>query len=117
MIHNMAEIQNKILITIPQTAPKVGWFTPKSVISAQESKAKMIPAELVAPMTGHDIGGVCPFGINHGVTVYLDESLKKHEIVYPAVGSDHSGVKMSIPELEKCTGCPEWVDVCRQPGE
>ena len=81
------------------------------------SKAKMIPAELVEPMTGHDIGGVCPFGINQGVTVYLDESLKKHRIVYPAVGSDHSGVKLSIAELEKCTGYPEWVDVCRQPGE
>ena len=80
-------------------------------------KAKMIPAELVGPLTGHEIGGVCPFGINPGVTVYLDESLKKHEIVYPAVGTDHSGVKLSIPELEKCTGYPEWVDVCRHPGE
>ncbi len=80
-------------------------------------KAKMIPADLVEPVTGHDIGGVCPFGISDGVAVYLDESLKKHETVYPAVGSDHSGVKLSIPELERCTGYPEWVDVCRQPGE
>ena len=80
-------------------------------------KAKMFPAELVEPMTGHEIGGVCPFGINRSVAVYLDESLKNHEIVYPAVGSDHSGVKLSIPELERFTGYPEWVDVCRQPGE
>lgn len=78
-------------------------------------KAKMIPAGLVEPLIGHDIGGVCPFGINEGVKVYLDESLRKHEIVYPAVGSDHSGVRLTIPELEKCTGYPEWVDVCKQP--
>ena len=78
-------------------------------------KAKMIPAELVEPLVGHDIGGVCPFGVNAGVTVYLDESLRKHEIVYPAVGTDHSGVKLTIPELEKCSGYTGWVDVCKQP--
>ena len=76
-------------------------------------KAKMIPAELVEPLIGHDIGGVCPFGINDGVTVYLDESLRRHEIVYPAVGNDHSGVKLTIPELEECSGYREWVDVCK----
>ncbi len=78
-------------------------------------KAKMIPAEQVGPLVGHEIGGVCPFGVNEGVTVYLDESLKKHEIVYPAVGTDHSGVKLTIPELEKCSGYTAWIDVCRQP--
>lgn len=78
-------------------------------------KAKMIPAELVEPLVGHDIGGVCPFGVNGGVTVYLDESLRRHEIVYPAVGNDHSGVKLTIPELEKSSGFTAWVDVCRQP--
>jgi len=78
-------------------------------------KAKMIPADLVGPLVGHEIGGVCPFGANGGVTVYLDESLRKHEIVYPAVGNDHSGVKLTIPELENCSGYTEWVDVCKQP--
>ena len=78
-------------------------------------KAKMIPAEQVGPLVGHEIGGVCPFGVNEGVAVYLDESLKKHEIVYPAVGTDHSGVKLTIPELEKCSGYTAWIDVCRQP--
>ena len=78
-------------------------------------KAKMIPAELVEPLIGHDVGGVCPFGINDGVKVYLDESLKRHEIVYPAVGNDHSGVKLTIPELENCSGTLGWVDVCKQP--
>ena len=78
-------------------------------------KARMIPAEQVGPLVGHEIGGVCPFGVNGGVTVYLDESLKKHEIVYPAVGTDHSGVKLTIPELEKCSGYTAWIDVCKQP--
>ena len=78
-------------------------------------KAKMIPADRVEPLVGHDIGGVCPFGINAGVIVYLDESLRKHEIIYPAVGTDHSGVRLTIPELERCSGFLEWVDVCKQP--
>ena len=76
-------------------------------------KAKMIPGERVAELIGHDVGGVCPFGINDGVTVYLDESLKQHEIVYPAAGSDHSAVRLSIADLEKCSGYTEWVDVCK----
>ena len=76
-------------------------------------KATMIPADQVEPLIGHDIGGVCPFGVSEGVSVYLDESLKKHEIVYPAVGTDHSGVRLTIPELEKCSGSLGWVDVCK----
>ena len=78
-------------------------------------KARMIPAELVETLIGHDIGGVCPFGIHQDVRVYLDESLRKHEFVYPAVGTDHSGVKLTIPELETCCSGAEWVDVCKQP--
>ena len=78
-------------------------------------KAKMIPAEQVEPLIGHAVGGVCPFGVNEGVTVYLDESLKQHETVYPAAGSDHSAVRLSIAELERCCGWPEWVDICKTP--
>jgi len=81
------------------------------------AKAKMIPADLVETLIGHDIGGVCPFGINEGVTVYLDESLKQHSIVYPAAGTDHSAVRLSIADLEKCSGYSEWVDVCKNPEE
>ena len=77
-------------------------------------KARMIPSELVEPLVGHDIGGVCPFGVNDDVTVYLDESLRRHEIVYPAAGSDHSGVRLTIAELEKCSGYQDWVDVCKE---
>ncbi len=76
-------------------------------------KAKMIPAELVEPLIGHSVGGVCPFGVNENVTVYLDESLKLHEIVYPAAGTDHSAVRLTIAELERACPDAEWIDVCR----
>ena len=78
-------------------------------------KAKMIPSDQVEALVGHDVGGVCPFGINEGVIVYLDESLKIHETVYPAAGSDHSAVRLSIAELEQCSDYSGWVDVCKFP--
>ena len=77
----------------------------------------MIPAAQVEPLIGHDIGGVCPFGINKGVAVYLDESLKQHETVYPAAGTDHSAVRLSIRDLEICSDFQEWVDVCKLPAQ
>ena len=76
-------------------------------------KAKMIPGEQVETLIGHDIGGVCPFGIKEGVTVYLDESLKQHDTVYPAEGSDHSAVRLTIAELEQACDHAGWVDVCK----
>ena len=76
-------------------------------------KAKMIPADQVGQLVGHETGGVCPFGVNGGVRVYLDESLRKHAVVYPAVGTDHSGVRLTIPELERCSGSLGWVDVSK----
>ena len=76
-------------------------------------KAKMIPADRVGEMTGHEIGGVCPFGVNGGVEICLDVSLKQHEVVYPAAGTDHSAVRLTIAELEECCGNPEWIDVCK----
>ena len=78
-------------------------------------KAKMIPAERVGELIGHDIGGVCPFGVNDNVTVYLDESLKLHDVVYPAAGTDHSAVRLTLEELELASGTDEWVDVCKMP--
>ena len=81
------------------------------------TKARMIRREEVEPLIGHAPGGVCPFGVNPGVKVYLDESLRRYETVYPAVGDDHSAVRLSIPELEKCSGFAAWVDVCREPEE
>lgn len=76
-------------------------------------KAKMIPPEQVEPLIGHSVGGVCPFGVNGNVTVYLDESLKLHETVYPAAGTDHSAVRLTIAELERACPDAEWIDVCR----
>ncbi|MBQ1820476.1 MAG: YbaK/EbsC family protein [Clostridia bacterium] len=76
-------------------------------------KAKMIPAELVEPLIGHSVGGVCPFGVNENVVVYLDESLKLHETVYPAAGTDHSAVRLSIADLMRACPNAEWVDVTR----
>ena len=76
-------------------------------------KAKMLPFENVEALIGHSVGGVCPFGINDGVTVYLDVSLKRFDTVYPACGSSNSAVKLSLSELEKASGYQKWVDVCK----
>ena len=78
-------------------------------------KAKMIPFEQVEEVTGHAPGGVCPFGIKDGIEVYLDESLKRFETVYPAAGDDHSAVRLTLPELEEVSAAKGWVDVCREP--
>ena len=77
-------------------------------------KAKMIPFEEVENWIGHAPGGVCPFGIKEGIKVYLDESLKRFETVYPAAGDDHSAVRLSVDELEQIAGAKGWVDVCKE---
>lgn len=77
------------------------------------SKAKMLTQEEVVEMVGHEVGGVCPFGINDGVSVYLDESLKRFNTVYPACGSGNSAIELSIEEIEKYSGYIEWIDVCK----
>ena len=74
-------------------------------------KARMLTREQVHDLVGHDVGGVCPFGVNDGVRVCLDESMKRFDFVYPACGSDNSAVKLTPAELEQLTG-GEWVDVC-----
>lgn len=76
-------------------------------------KAKMIPGDRVEELVGHAVGGVCPFGVNEGVTVCLDESLKLHETVYPAAGTDQSAVRLYISELEKVCPGAKWVDVSK----
>lgn len=81
------------------------------------TKAKMLTFDEVHELIGHDVGGVCPFGIKDGVDVYLDESLKRFEFVYPACGSANSAVKLSIEELEKVSGYIQWVDICSVPEE
>lgn len=76
-------------------------------------KAKMIPWDQVEEYIGHAPGGVCPFVIKEDVTVYLDVSLKRFERVYPAAGSGHSAVDLSIEELEVHSKFTEWVDICK----
>ncbi len=78
------------------------------------TKAKMIPFESVEEIVGHKVGGVCPFGIKENATVYLDESLKRFEMVYPACGSSNSAIKLTIAELEKTSGYEKWIDVCKE---
>ena len=76
-------------------------------------KAKMIPFNEVEKIIGHAAGGVCPFGINDNIDVYLDKSLKEYKIVYPACGSNNSAVKLTISELETSSNYKKWVDVCK----
>lgn len=76
-------------------------------------KAKMIPYEEVEKLIGHNVGGVCPFGINENVTVYLDNSLKKFDTIYPACGESNTAVKLTIEELEKTSNYKKWIDVCK----
>ncbi|MEG0449666.1 MAG: YbaK/EbsC family protein [Lysinibacillus sp.] len=78
-----------------------------------ESKAKMLLKEEVNDLIGHDVGGVCPFGVNEGVTIYLDESLKRFKTVFPACGSSNSAIELTIPELEQFSTYKNWVDVCK----
>lgn len=76
-------------------------------------KAKMLTPEEVLENVGHAVGGVCPFGINPGVPVYLDESLKRFSTVFPACGSSNSAIELTIPQLEQYAGSSQWVDVCK----
>ena len=81
------------------------------------TKATMIPFDDVESAIGHGVGGVCPFAINEGVSVYLDESLKRFQTVFPACGSANSAIELTLPELERFSGAKEWVDVCKIPEE
>lgn len=77
------------------------------------AKAKMLTHEQASQMIGHAVGGVCPFAVNDGVKVYLDESLKRFETVFPACGSSNSAIELTIPELERYSQYDKWVDVCK----
>ena len=77
------------------------------------TKAKMLTPDEAVTLIGHAVGGVCPFAVNEGVTVYLDESLRRFETVFPACGSGNSAIELTVPELEKYSGYADWVDVCK----
>ena len=78
-------------------------------------KAKMPSPDEVLELVGHPVGGVCPFGINDGIDVYLDESLRRFTTVFPAVGSGNSAIELNLDELFKYSNAIEWIDVCKLP--
>ena len=90
------------------------------IVNPEEKTLKFIDnglgmtADEVEEYIGHAPGGVCPFGIKDGIKVYLDESLKRFETVYPAAGNDHSAVRLTIAELEDVAGACGWIDVCKE---
>ena len=75
-------------------------------------KASMLKGDDVLHLTGHPIGGVCPFAVRPGAQVYLDVSLKRFDTVYPAGGNAHSAVRLSLEELERASQFCDWIDVC-----
>lgn len=77
------------------------------------TKAKMLSHEEASQLIGHAVGGVCPFAVNEGVAVYLDESLKRFQTVFPACGSSNSAIELTVAELEEHSGSLQWVDVCK----
>ena len=79
-------------------------------------KAKMLTPQQVEEYTTHPVGGVCPFGVPEDVKIYLDESLKRFDIVYPACGSGNSAIPLTCEELAQYSACQGWVDVCKDWG-
>ena len=77
------------------------------------AKAKMLTPNEAESLVGHAVGGVCPFAVNQGVDIYLDDSLKRFETIFPACGSSNSAIELTIAELEKYSGFAAWVDVCK----
>ena len=77
------------------------------------TKAKMLTTEEALQLIGHAVGGVCPFAVKDGVTIYLDVSLKRFTTVFPACGSANSAIELTIPELERYSCFEEWVDICK----
>ena len=77
------------------------------------TKAKMLTPDEAVELVGHTVGGVCPFAINDGVKVYLDESLRRFETVFPAAGSGSSAIELTLAELENYSNSTDWIDVCK----
>ena len=77
------------------------------------TKAKMVPPQEAETLVGHAVGGVCPFAVKDGVKIYLDQSLKRFDTVFPACGSSNSAIELTIGQLEEYSGYERWVDVCK----
>lgn len=103
-------VENKPIIIVCAGDTKIDNSKYKAMF---HTKAVMIKFAELEPLVGHAAGGVCPFGVNGGVTVYLDESLKRFDTVYPAAGTANSAVKLTVAELEKAAEMSAWVDVTK----
>ena len=104
------KVDGKAILIVSAGDAKVN----NSAYKAQfHTKAVMLKPEEVTEMIGHAIGGVCPFGVNPEVEVYLDESLRRFETVYPAAGSSNSAIELNMEEMEKYSGSRGWIDVCK----
>ncbi len=103
-------VQERVVLVVTAGDVKVDNAKYKAFFGA---KAKMLSFEEAEPLIGHAVGGVCPFAVNENVEVYLDESLKRFETVFPACGSSNSAIQLTIAELEEYSGYLEWIDVCK----
>lgn len=106
-------VSGKTILIVTSGDTKIDNAKYKQIFSC---KAKMLSAEDVENCTGHAVGGVCPFGINPGISVYLDNSMKRFETVFPACGSSNSAIELAPDELEKYSG-GSWIDVCKLTAE
>ena len=102
------KINDKIILIVLAGDAKISNSKYKAFF---HEKAHMVPFEEVETLVGHPVGGVCPFAINKNVDVYLDESLKRFETVFPACGSPSSAIELTIEELEKYSKPISWIDV------
>ena len=103
-------VDDKVLLIVAAGDAKIDNPKYKATFSC---KAKMLNYKQVEELVGHAVGGVCPFAIPEDVIVYLDESLKRFETVFPACGSSNSAIELTIAELEKYSNSKGWVDVCK----
>jgi len=103
-------VGDKVVLIVTAGDAKIDNPKYKSFFGA---KAKMLAFEEAEELIGHAVGGVCPFAVNEGVEVYLDESLKRFETVFPACGSSNSAIELTISELEQHSGFISWIDVCK----
>ncbi len=101
-------LKDKIILIVLAGDAKISNSKYKSTF---KEKAHMLSFDEVNELVGHPVGGVCPFAINDGIEVYLDESLKRFETVFPACGSANSAIELTIKELEKYSNYISWIDV------
>jgi prolyl-tRNA editing enzyme YbaK/EbsC (Cys-tRNA(Pro) deacylase) len=105
-------IDGKIVLLVTRGDTRLDNKKTKAVFSA---RPRMLDSEETFAVTGHRIGGVCPFGLATPLAVYCDLSLKAYELVYPAAGSLNSSVRVAPDRLAQVTGAA-WIDICRLPG-